>query len=103
MPHPTPLDQIEKPPQPAPSLQPQRQVWVYLLECVDGSYYCGVAVDVAARFGKHLSGKGAAYTRSHKPVRILGQRAYASMSLALKAEITIKKQRKSAKLAKLFA
>ena len=46
-------------------------VWkVYLLECNDGSLYCGVAKDVAARVATHNLGKGAKYTRSRLPVTI---------------------------------
>lgn len=46
-------------------------IWkVYLLKCNDGSLYCGVAKDVAARVATHNSGKGAKYTRSRLPVTI---------------------------------
>ena len=33
--------------------------YVYMIECHDGSIYTGVAVDVAARYARHASGKGA--------------------------------------------
>lgn len=78
---------------------PKQKVFVYLLECADGSYYCGVAIDVEARFKKHLAGKGAAYTRSHTPVRILDRKEHESMSAALKAECVIKKLKKLEKIA----
>jgi putative endonuclease len=65
--------------------------WLYLLICRDGRTYAGIATDVAARFAAHSSGKGAKFTRSNPPVRILAARAYASKSEALKAEAALKK------------
>ena len=47
-------------------------VWhLYLIECEDGSLYTGIAVDPQARYAAHLAGKGARYTRSHRPKRLL--------------------------------
>ena len=43
--------------------------WLYLLECGDGSFYAGIAVDVEARLHAHASGKGAKYTRGRGPLR----------------------------------
>lgn len=45
-----------------------REWSVYVVCCVDGSLYTGVAKDVAARIGAHNRGKGAAYTRARRPV-----------------------------------
>lgn len=65
--------------------------YVYLIECKDGSIYTGIAVDVAARYAAHLSGKGARYTRSHPPRRLLASIEYADRSAASKAEYRIKR------------
>jgi putative endonuclease len=65
--------------------------YVYLIECKDGSIYTGIAVDVAARYAAHLSGKGARYTRSHPPRRLLAAIEYADRSSASKAEYRIKR------------
>jgi putative endonuclease len=65
--------------------------WLYLLACRDGRTYVGIAIDVAARFAAHCSGKGAKFTRSNPPVRVLGARAFATKSDALKAEAALKK------------
>jgi putative endonuclease len=65
--------------------------WLYLLVCRDGRTYAGIAIDVEARFAVHSSGKGAKFTRSNPPVRVLGARAFASKSEALKAEAALKK------------
>lgn len=73
--------------------------FIYLLECVDGSLYTGIAVDVAARLVAHQSGKGARYTRSHKPLRLLASVPVDTRSAALKAELAIKRLPKDKKLA----
>jgi putative endonuclease len=65
--------------------------WLYLLECRDGRTYAGIAIDVAARFAVHSRGKGAKFTRSNPPVRLLGAKVFASKSEALRAEAALKK------------
>lgn len=64
--------------------------YLYLIECRDGSIYTGIAVDVAARYAAHASGKGARYTRSHPPKRLLASVEYPDRSSALKAEYEVK-------------
>lgn len=63
---------------------------VYMIECEGGSIYTGIAVDVQARFAAHLMGRGAKYTRAHKPVRLLWQRECTDRSTASKIEYRIK-------------
>lgn len=80
------------------------QPWyLYLIECVDGSYYAGISPDPAARFEAHRAGKGARYTRSHPPRRLLGTSIYPNRSAASKAEWAIKQLPRSRKLAFLRA
>ncbi len=68
-----------------------RMPWfVYLIECKDGSIYTGIAVDVEARYAVHLNGKGARYTRSHPPRRLLAAVEFQNRSEASKAEYRIK-------------
>ena len=64
--------------------------FVYLIECVDGSVYTGIAVDVAKRYALHAAGKGARYTRMHPPMRLLASFEYPDRSGASKAEYVIK-------------
>ncbi|MDB6082983.1 MAG: hypothetical protein JWN43_864 [Gammaproteobacteria bacterium] len=73
--------------------------WLYLLACRDGRTYAGIATDVASRFAAHSNGKGAKFTRSNPPVRVLGAQAFASKSEALKAEAALKKLDRTEKLA----
>jgi putative endonuclease len=71
--------------------------FLYLLECINGTYYAGITTDVAARFAAHQSGKGARYTRANPPVRIIGQVAYPDRSMASKAEWQLKQLPREAK------
>jgi putative endonuclease len=65
--------------------------FLYLLEGSDGSVYTGIATDVDARFEKHVSGAGARYTRSRKPVRVLASFELADRSSASRAEYWVKR------------
>lgn len=71
-------------------LPPPAAWFLYLIECADGSIYTGIARDVAARYAAHVSGKGARYTRSHPPARLLATQAFPDRSSALKAEYRVK-------------
>lgn len=73
--------------------------FVYLIECVDGSLYTGIAMDVDARYAAHARGKGARYTRAHPPARLLARFEYPDHSAALKAEYAIKQLPPAAKRA----
>jgi len=64
---------------------------LYLIECIDGSIYTGITVDVALRYAKHVSGRGARYTRSHPPRCLLATVEYPDRSTAAKAEYAIKR------------
>lgn len=70
---------------------------LYLLECADGSLYTGVTTDVARRYVEHEAGKGARYTRSHKPLSLLASAPVGTRSQALKAELAIKRLPKEQK------
>lgn len=65
--------------------------FVYLLECCDGSIYTGIATDVERRYAMHVAGKGARYTRSRPPQRLLARFEFADRSSASKAEYAIKR------------
>lgn len=65
--------------------------FVYILLCQDGSYYIGITNNLEKRFNDHVSGKGASYTRSHKPVKIVYKEKFLTKSDALKREWQLKK------------
>ncbi|CAN5364608.1 hypothetical protein BH11PSE11_BH11PSE11_20830 [soil metagenome] len=69
----------------------ERPWFLYMIECEDGSIYTGIALDVAGRYRAHASGKGAKYTRSHKPRELLLAVRYPDRSVASRAEFEFKR------------
>jgi putative endonuclease len=65
--------------------------FLYLIECADGSLYTGIATDVEARFAKHVSGEGAKYTRSRKPVAVRASFELSGRAEASRAEYWVKR------------
>jgi predicted GIY-YIG superfamily endonuclease len=75
-----------------------RKDWaVYILRCGDGSLYTGIAKDVQARLKQHNSGRGAAYTRTRLPIKLLYQQEGLTHSEALIREAQIKAMPRSRK------
>lgn len=72
--------------------------FVYLLECRDGSLYCGYTNDVEKRVKTHNDGLGAKYTKSRLPVKLAYFEEFSSKSDALKRECAIKKLTRPQKL-----
>jgi putative endonuclease len=73
--------------------------WVYVLRCADGSLYTGVTTNVERRLREHNGSKrGAKYTRSRRPVSLLGSLKCSSRSEALKMEHQVKSMTRAAKL-----
>ena len=72
--------------------------YIYILLCEDGSFYTGSTNDVEKRLEMHFSGKGAKYTKSHKPVKIIHQESFQTKSEALKREAEIKSLSKAKKM-----
>jgi len=70
----------------------------YLVECSDGTYYCGITTEIGERIYAHNLGKGAKYTRGRGPVRLVGLTQNQSKSEAAKLEYAVKKQRRSRKI-----
>ena len=65
--------------------------YVYILQCTDGSFYTGYTKNLAERTKQHENGKGAKYTKSHKPQKIAYVEDLDSRSQAMKRERAIKK------------
>ena len=65
--------------------------FLYLLECEDGSLYAGITNDLARRFEKHASGKGAKYTRARRPLRFVARQAFPDRASASRAEHALKR------------
>jgi predicted GIY-YIG superfamily endonuclease len=75
-----------------------RKDWtVYILRCGDGSLYTGIAKNVQARIEQHGEGRGAIYTRTRLPVKLLYQQEGLTHSQALIREAQIKAMSRSKK------
>jgi len=72
-----------------------------MVECADGSLYTGITVDLESRLNAHNSGKGARYTRSRTPVRLVYTETASDRSIASRREAQIKSLNRGAKLALL--
>jgi predicted GIY-YIG superfamily endonuclease len=75
---------------------------VYIVRCADRTLYTGVAKDLRARIRAHNDGRGAKYTRSRVPVRLVYSEAVADRGAALRREHEIKRLSRGEKRA-LFA
>jgi putative endonuclease len=74
---------------------------VYLLRCSDSSLYCGVSNNIKKRVIAHNSGTGAKYTRSRRPVALVGISRDMTKGEALKLEYRIRQLPAARKMAKL--
>lgn len=45
--------------------------YCYMVRCCDGSYYTGWTLNPERRARQHNAGRGAAYTRLHRPVELV--------------------------------
>ena len=78
---------------------PARRAHVYILKCADRTLYIGMAKDVGQRLAVHNAGKGAKYTRSRRPVRVVHQEGPMSLTRALQREYQLKQLTRAQKQA----
>jgi len=78
------------------------EFYVYVLECADKTLYTGYTNDLDKRLKAHNSGKGAKYTRSRRPVRLIYSECFESKSEALKREYQIKQLTRTQKLKLIY-
>lgn len=64
--------------------------FVYIVRCADGSLYTGWTTDVARRVAQHNAGRGAAYTRTRRPVALVYCEEVTDRSTAQRRENAIK-------------
>ena len=76
--------------------------YIYILKCDNNVLYTGIATDYKRRFNEHAklngSKKGAKFTKSHRPEKIVAVWKTKTRSDALKLEIRIKQLNKRNKL-----
>ena len=75
-----------------------KKAYMYVVECADGTLYTGYTTNVEKRIKTHNSGKGAKYTRSRLPVKLIYQESFYSKEAAMSAESYFKQKTRQQKL-----
>lgn len=73
--------------------------YVYIVECSDGTLYTGYSKDYEKRIRAHNAGRGAKYTSTRLPVKLVYLQALATVSDAMRREREIKKMTRPEKVA----
>lgn len=72
--------------------------YTYIVECADGSLYCGWTNDLEKRIADHNDGKGGKYTRSRLPVKLVYFEEFETKEEAMSREWHIKELSREEKL-----
>jgi putative endonuclease len=72
--------------------------YCYIVECADGTYYTGWALDPEKRVIVHNRGRGAKYTRMRLPVKLVYIEEQPDRIAAMKREIAIKRMARARKM-----
>ncbi len=72
--------------------------YTYIVECADGTLYCGWTNNLDKRISDHNSGKGAKYTKSRSPVKLVYYEIFATKEEAMSREWHIKRLSRAEKI-----
>ncbi len=72
--------------------------YVYILECSDHTLYTGYTTNIDNRLKCHNAGKGAKYTRSRLPVKLVYTEEFKTKKEAMSREWRIKRLNRREKL-----
>jgi putative endonuclease len=72
--------------------------YVYVILCEGNSFYTGYTKNLKSRMRLHRVGKGARYTRMHRPKELVHVEEFDSRAAAMKREKRIKKLNHGQKL-----
>ncbi len=76
--------------------------YLYVLLCSDNTLYTGVTTDISRRLIEHnTNNRGAKYTKTRRPVKIVYCESYNNRSAAQKAEYAFKKLTRKEKLLRI--
>ena len=64
--------------------------YAYILECADGTYYCGYTNNLEKRIETHNAGKGAKYTKPRLPVKLIYHEEFDTKEEAMSREWNLK-------------
>lgn len=70
---------------------------MYLVRCLDGALYTGIARDVERRLAQHRAGRGAKALRGRGPLVLVLARRVGERGHALRVEAAIKRLKKNEK------
>ena len=78
----------------------QEATWkCYIVQCSDNSLYTGITTDIERRVDEHnTSNKGAKYTKTRRPVKLVYSESHTDRSTSSKREYEIKKLNRTDKL-----
>ena len=74
-------------------------VYVYILQCADGTFYTGWTTDLARRLATHNAGRGSYYTRLRRPVYLVYWEDLPDRASAQQRELQVKRLPRAWKLA----
>ena len=72
--------------------------YTYIVECADGTLYCGWTNDLDKRIADHNAGKGAKYTKPRIPVKLVYCETADTKEEAMSREWHIKRLSRKEKL-----
>ena len=72
--------------------------YTYMVQCRDGSLYTGWTNNLERRLKAHNEGRGARYTKSRRPVRLVYWECFDSKVEAMRREYAIKQLSRKEKL-----
>ena len=72
--------------------------YTYIVECADGTLYCGWTNDLDKRIADHNAGKGAKYTKPRLPVKLVYYETANTKEEAMSREWHIKRLSRKEKL-----
>ena len=73
--------------------------YMYILQCVDGSFYTGSTKELALRIEQHKNGEGANFTANHLPVKLVYYETFDRIDEAFKREKQIQGWSRAKKIA----
>ncbi|TKS59616.1 MAG: excinuclease ABC subunit C [Nitrospira sp.] len=65
--------------------------FVYMIRCADGTIYVGHTKNPEIREKEHNAGRGARYTATRRPVRLVYREALKSVNAAVRRELQLKR------------
>ena len=71
--------------------------YTYIVRCRDGTLYTGWTKNLEKRIEAHNSGKGARYTKSRRPVKLVYYEEFETKEEAMSREYAIKHMKKNKK------